>query len=195
MPHVSLNKNVLDVAQIFQTYIVLGGDIERTAFAMNLDKETIRDLANAEHWQDKIADWNELRQGDPHELRIEINRALHYVQAHRLRSILDKLISRLSAMSEEELMSLLTKRGKDSSEFSARPLTDLVKAAETCQLMTQRALGDTAVERPERNGDKGSDVALRVMKAMEAADAAGLNSIEIVRNELGTRPSPAASAN
>ena len=92
-------------------------------------------------------------------------------------------------------MSLLTKRGKDSSEFSARPLTDLVKAAETCQLMTQRALGDTAVERPERNGDKGSDVALRVMKAMEAADAAGLNSIEIVRNELGTRPSPAASAN
>jgi len=191
MPHNSLNKNVLDVAQIFQTYIVFGGDIERTAYAMRLDNQIIRDLANAEHWRDKIAQWNELKEGDLRDVRFEINRGLNYVQAQRLRSILDKVISHLYTMDGAEIVRFLTKQGKDSSEFSARPLTDLVKAAETCQIMTQRALGDTAAERPEVKCSKGSDVALRVMKAMEAADSAGLDSVEIIRSELRGRPSPA----
>ena len=183
------DKNVLDVAQIFQTYIAFSGDVSRTAVAVNQDVKVIEALALSEDWKDKIQVWMRLREGDPSDVQIQINRAVNYVQAHRIRAVLDKVVTHLSAMDAKEIANLLTKSGKNATEFSARPLADLTKAIEACQGMTQRALGDTIAERPDAPGTgKGSDIALMVLRAMNAADRMGIDSVELVRQELAPKP-------
>lgn len=191
-----MDKNGLDVSKIFQTYLVFGGDVDRTAVALNEDAEIISELALQENWKAKLGQLSKITDGDSKELQVQINRAVNYVQAHRIRSIVDKVVSHLSTKSAEELVDLFTKVGRNGeSEFSSRPLADLVKAAETCQAMTQRALGDTAAERPAEESSKnskGSNISLQVMAAMNAADAAGMNSVELVRKELTAPLGPAA---
>lgn len=184
-----LNKNVLDVSQIFQTYIAFGGDVERTAVALDMDRQDILNLAKVENWAAKVEEWTKLREGDPRDVQIQINRAVNYVQAHRLRGVIDSVVSHLAKLSPEQLISKLTESTEKTSKFSARPLADLVKAAEACQQMTARALGDTAGERPESSaGTKGSNIALQVLNAMNAADALGLNSVDVVREQLAPPP-------
>ncbi|HYG24464.1 MAG TPA: hypothetical protein VEH04_16925 [Verrucomicrobiae bacterium] len=186
-----VNKNALDVAQIFQTYVAFNGDAGKTALTLDIDVETVRDLASAEHWTDKVREWNKLREGDPRNTQIQINRAVNYVQAHRARALLDKVIQHLSQGDAEDLVDRLTVNTKFGPEFKTRALTDLVKAMEACQLMTQRALGDTAEERPTSQEDgKGSNVALLVMNAMNAAESSGLDSVALVRQQLAQESVP-----
>jgi hypothetical protein len=180
-----MNKNLLDVSNIFQHYITFGGDVAKTAVALNLDPQDVRDLARVEKWSDKVEAWNQIRQGDSQDVQVQVNRAINFVQSHRMRSILDKIVSHLSTKDAEALVELLTTHGKNGSSFSARPLTDLVKGLEACQLMTQRALGDTAAERPDASKSvKGSSIALLVMNAMNAADSFGLDSAGVVKQQL-----------
>lgn len=189
MATLPLNKNTLDVAQIFQTFITFCGDVDKTAVALNLDRETIAQLAHAENWTQKVGEWSALREGDPRDLQIQINRAVNYVQAHRARALLDKVIGFLSEGDAAALVDRLTINTKNGPEFKTRALTDLVKAMEACQLMTTRALGDTVDERPEdSNGNKGSSVALLVMNAMNAADEHGLDSVQVVKKQLAGPP-------
>lgn len=185
-PKHRVNKNVIDVSAVFQTYLTFFGDAERTAVAMGLDPQTVRDLAQAENWHKKVAELNSIRAGDSRDVQVQINRAINFVQAHRIRSVLDKIVSHFAAMEAQELVDKLTTTAKNGSEtFSARALTDLVKALETTQLMTQRALGDTVAERPEAEPErKGSSIALQVMEAMSAADSTGLDSVALVRQQL-----------
>lgn len=180
------DKNLLDVSQIFQTFIAFCGDVDKTAVALNIDPIVIKDLARAEGWAKKIDEWTKLREGDPRDAQIQINRAVNYVQAHRLRSILDKVVSQLKDKEAAALVDLLTRTGKAGTEFSARPLADLAKAIECCQLMTQRALGDTEAERPDagETGKRGSSVALLVMNAMNADDDLKADSVGVVREQL-----------
>jgi hypothetical protein len=199
MPVPALNKNSLDVAQIFQTYMLFAGDVERVALACDVDRVHVQQLAHCENWAAKVADMERLR-GENADAQIQLNRGVNYVQAHRLHSILDKVIGHLSLKSAEDIVDLCTKVGKGGeTEFSARALTDLVKAAESCQVMTQRALGDTAAERPEASEakGKGSQVALNVMAAMNVADKSGLDSVSLVRQQLGApaRALPAPNDN
>lgn len=189
MSRETVHKDGLNVAQIFQTYLTFGGDVDRTAAATGVSRADVRALAIDEKWADRVAELNELRDGDPRDVQIQINRAVNYVQAHRLRSIVDTMIAHISKLQPEELAGLFTKTTKDGAEFTARPLTDLVKAAEACQQMSARALGDTVAERPEDPGRAGSSIALQVMKAMNAADASGLSSVELVRKQLTAPPS------
>jgi hypothetical protein len=192
MPLPAVNKNTLDVSQIFLTYLTFGGDVDRTSIAVNLDREIVMNLAKAENWPAKLDQLTKLNDGaDSKVLQVQINRAINYVQAHRLRAIVDKVISHLSTKRAEDIVDLFTRVGKNGEpEFSARPLTDLVKAAESCQVMTQRALGDTASERPEDVGEgpKGAPIALQVMAAMNAADEVGLDSVALVRKEFAVPP-------
>jgi hypothetical protein len=191
-----VNKNALDVSQVFQTYITLGGDVERTAIVLNLDLITVKALATSENWEAKAAGWRKAGDGELKDTQIQFNRAVNYVQSHRLRSIVDAITTQLALKRPEELIDLLTKTSKNGSEFSARPLADLVKAAETCQAMTQRALGDTVAERPESDGDKpGSRMAILVMNAMNAADKLGLDSAAVVREQLAPPPKPLSDGN
>jgi hypothetical protein len=180
----SLSKNALDVSKIFLAYTAFAGDPVRTAHAMELPMETVRDLAKEEGWDAKLKELNRAS-GDSREVSVQINRAVNFVQAHRTRSVLDKILNELVKMEGPELLSRLTVEGKNGSEVKLRPLTDLVKAIETAQLMTARALGDTADERPkEEHGPGGSAIALQVLHAMNAAKEIGVDSVEIVKQQI-----------
>ena len=194
----TVNKNAYDITKVFETFMAFGGDVSRTAVACNLSIDEIKELARLENWHEKVQQWNTLREGSTADVSIQVNRAVNFVQSHRVRSLIDAAIGQLLKLSPEELMDKLTTKakGKDGEvvtlNFSARALTDLVKAAETAHLMTQRALGDTVAERPEsQETRKGSSIALLVQAAMSAADDAGLDSVEVVKKQLAN---PAAYA-
>jgi hypothetical protein len=184
----SVNKNLVDVSKIYQAYITFAGDIEKTALACEVDKQVVRDLANAERWNLKVKDWLDAQKEDPRGSQIQINRAINYVQAHRLRGILDSVVQFLQEGTPEDLINRLTVVTKNGPEFKTRALTDLVKAAETVQLMTARALGDTEGERPATQEQKGSNIALQVMAAMNSAEEVGLNSVDVVKKSLAEPP-------
>lgn len=188
MPSPLVNKNPLDVSQIFQTWITFGGDVRRTSVALNIDEITIENLIKMEGWGEKLKQWNEIKDGGSQDAQVALNRAINLVQAHRIRSILDKIIGVLSSETGEQLVARFTVANKNGGEFKARCLTDLVKAVESAQLMTARALGDTAANRPDPEGKKGSSIALNVLAAMNAADASDLGAAELVRQELGIKP-------
>lgn len=189
----AIDKNKLDVLRIFETFVAFSGDVMRTAVACNLPPETIHALATSEGWHAKVKEWTTLREGSTADVAVQVNRAVNFVQAHRLRSLVDKVVTELTKLEPSELVDKLSSHTRDksglripgASTFSARALTDLVKAAESAHLMTQRALGDTAQERPETGETrKGSSIALLVQQAMNAADATDVNSVEVVRKNL-----------
>jgi hypothetical protein len=57
---------------------------------------------------------------------------------------------------------------------SIKPLLDLAKALESTSILTQRALGDTESERPQRGDKDPEDLGMITSKTLEAlAQAAG----------------------
>lgn len=196
----SLDRNKLDVVKIFEAYVTFQGNETKTAVACDVPVETVRALALADKWPDKVKNWSELTEGDPRTVQVAINRAINYVQSTRLRSILDKIVQHLGEGTVEELINKLTVETAHGSQFKTRALTDLVKAAEAVQLMTQRALGDTPEEKPKEAGERsGSSISLAVLAALNASqDDLKLDSIQVVKKQLAaphddSRTNPPAS--
>lgn len=179
-------KDKHDVSQIFLTFLAFQGDADKTAYALDLDVAVVRDLARSEKWDAKVSNMVQIREGEANDLQIQINRAINYVQSHRLRSVIDATLLHLTKDGVESMIGKLTVVGREGQrELKIKAITDLVKAAEAVQMMTQRALGDTAGERKPEQGKDGSQTALRVMEAMNAADAAaGTGSVDVVREQL-----------
>jgi hypothetical protein len=197
---VTVDKNKLDVVQIFEAYVTFGGNAAKTAAACNVESTTVEALAKAEGWHATVERWNVLGISDVREVQVQINRAVNYVQASRLRSLLDKVIRHLGEGDADALVNRLTVETAHGAKFGTRPLTDLVKAAEAVQLMSQRALGDVPAETPEKDARKGSSIALGVMAALDAANSdLSLDSTEVVKKQLAAphdsspRTSPAQS--
>lgn len=179
----------LDQVQAFQTYVAFNGDCNRTAVALGVAKSVVEAMRDEGSWEKHAEQWRTLQEGSSQDVSILVNRAVNFVQAHRLRGLIDKVVGKLSELPPDELVNLLstktrTKDGKFVvTGFSARQLTDLTKAAEAAHLMTQRALGDTVAERPQETR-RGSSIALQVQQAMLAADCVGVDSVGVVREQL-----------
>lgn len=169
-----LNKNKLDVSQILLTYVALVGDVVKTAEALNLDPEVVQKLADAEGWQTKIQRITLLAgSGRPGDFERAQNRALAFVQGHRIRSLLDGIITRFADMTPEEIVEAITVRSeKGAKQISARFLVDLAAAAEKAHHMTYAALGDTATDRAKRDSEPDEMNA----SALHAAVLASLNA-------------------
>jgi hypothetical protein len=186
-----IDKNSLDVAKIFSTYVLFLGDADKTAAALDIEAHVIKSLATCEDWPKKVKQWNELSSGDMREVQIAVNRGVNFVQATRLRSVLDKLVTKLHGLSPDELIETLTVQTKFGSEVKTRALTDLTKACESVQAMTARALGDFPDERPKsESGGKGSSIMLQVAAAMAAADEVGLDSAAVIRKQIAEENKP-----
>ena|SRR5436190_8656908 len=182
-------SSLVDTSKIFETYIVFMGDVSKVAVALDIEESTIKNLATCEGWDKKLRAWQQQVSGDPKDLQISINRAVNFIQSHRLRSVLDKVVGKLHAMTADELLEALTVNTKYGPEVKTRALTDLVKAAESVQLMSQRSLGDTADERPKQDEhSKGSSIMLQVAQAMQAAGELGISSTEVVQKQLNSPP-------
>jgi len=169
-----LNKNKLDVSQILLTYVALVGDVEKTAAALELDPEIVQKLADAEGWSVKIQRITLMaKSGRPGDFERAQNRALCFVQGHRVRSLIDRVITRFSGMTDEEICAEITAQGKNGvRHVSARFFTDLAAAAEKAHSMTYAALGDTATDRAQRDTEPDEMNA----SALHAAVIASLNS-------------------
>ena len=184
-PEPPLDKNTLDVSRIFSTYLAFGGDLARTSqICDDVDPRAIHQLAAAERFAEKLEHLDYMK-GDDRDTQSKINRRVNYIQAHRLRTIIDKVLNDLEQKTPDELLKAMTVRTSNGLEFKPSLLTDLAKAAEVAHLMTQRTLGDTPAEQArDQQKIKGRDVALAVLAALNAAEEMVPGSIDLLRREL-----------
>ena len=142
--------------EIFRLYATFAGDLERTALACHRPVDEIAEMAEVGKWQRRIAVLIKLNQsGTPGDVDRGVNRALNFVQADRLRSLIEKVVRMLTNMSEtemcEHLLSVTTDSfGNTTSRILTRPFADLATALEKCHAMTYQALSDTATDRKDR---------------------------------------------
>jgi hypothetical protein len=178
----ALQKKDIDVSKVFLAYVALQGDPNRVALAVNLDAEEVRALAIQENWEGKIGQVGALREKDSN-FQITLNRALSYVQAQQLSTLIDEVIKHWSA-DPAGMLDDFTTTTKNGSTFSTKALTDLVKAAEMVANMKARALGDTGVPEADDRAS-GASIGLSVANALNAvAGSAGMDSVSIVKKSL-----------
>jgi len=170
----------IDRENAFMLYAAFTGDLERTAAALGVRPMDVLRVAQEEEWNEKLKPILDLKKSSkPGDIERAINRALNFVQAHRLRMVIERVIRRLTGMSAEELESYLftssTKAGGEIAKLSTRALADLASAVEKCHAMTYQALNDSMPERARRNDGNGGieagDMHAKIAEAMRKAAA------------------------
>jgi hypothetical protein len=156
-----------DVEQAFQLYAQFCGDVERTAHALGVAPVDVLRAADRLNWNKQLEKILELKKsGRAGDTERGISRAMNFVQAHRMRVVLERLLKRFYDMSDDELFecafTVKTTTAKDGSvsesrAVNAKPFADLATALEKVQSMTYLALNDTATERAARRDGLGED--------------------------------------
>lgn len=170
----------LDRAQVFMLFATFAGDTVRTAASLGVSPVAVLRMAEEEGWLKKLEPIIELSKSQrPGDWERACNRAVNFVQAHRMRLIVERTIKRLTGLSEQEFIDLIeeqhtTKDGSVTVKLSTRSLADLATAIEKCQALTYQALGDTAPERAKRkgtedDGDSSQDIHAKLAAACAAA--------------------------
>lgn len=174
----------LDRKQVFLLFATLCGNVAQTAAALNISEATIQRLVDEEKWQEKIKSIVEMRNsGKPHVVERAINRAINFTQAHRLRLFVDRVLQKLTDMTDAELEEYVfcseipAKPGKPGAivaKLNTRPIADLVAAAEKAQSLSYAALGDSPTERIKREafvndtvGESASEIGAKIALAMQ----------------------------
>jgi len=160
-------KFYFDRQQAFLIYAKFTGDVEKTAHSLNVSPLDIISIAKSEGWDDKLAAIIKLKKsGKPGDIERGINRALNFVQAHRMRCFLERMVCKLENMSDEELFEYCfqetVKQGKDGSVtktkgITTRPFADLASALEKVHATTYAALSDTAADRTARKEQQAGE--------------------------------------
>lgn len=134
-----------DYTPLFLLAVSLDGDLRQTSLLANVQEHELAIVATRLHWPERFSALRETRDTEgPDAMARELNRLTNLNQSQRARDLLDKALDHFSGLSVSDLTSVVTEK---SSNHSAKLLVDLVKAAETVQNLTYRALGDTATER------------------------------------------------
>lgn len=157
---------VVNRSAMFLTYLAFLGDVHRTAAALNIEPAQVAQAAEFEGWQKKVAHLKSVRSDmGPDEFLRELNRVVNFVQAVRLRSIMDTVLAKLGT--EESLNSWLTTYTKDTSNSTAKALLDVIKCCEAVHRLTYTALGDVPSQRTLKDGDSSkASTALAVLSAL-----------------------------
>ncbi len=186
----ALDKSQIDCAKVFLTYMAVSGDLEKTAYICNLPLETVTLLAAEENYAGKVGNLAVRKKADG-EFEKQMNRTINAIQAGRLRDLIDRVI--VECGDPEAFKKLIT--NEKVSQFGStlnydlKPLADLAKAAETAQMLSYRALGDTPVERPvgEKGGEGGTHrgIGLDVMKALnECPEKMGISTLNLIKEQM-----------
>lgn len=192
--HRELPPGAVDVENLFLLYATFCGDVARTAHAADLAPELVQGLAAEHGWDKKLKPIIDLKQSTTAgSVERAVNRALNFVQAHRMRLFLERVLKKMAGMSPTDLDSFLfpqVLRGKVENQMvyqtlSTRALADLASALEKCHSMTYLALNDTATERKERKEDGNDDATavethLRLAAAMAASGGGSAKSIKAI---------------
>lgn len=166
----------VDRGTLLLTYLSFLGDAEKTAAALHITVTYVRAQAIKGGWEDQVQRFVALKQSQGADaLAKELNRTVNYVQAVKLRNLLDRVIQRLSD-EQESFDGFLAHRGKDNDNFSAKAPLELVKAVETIHKMTYQALGDSSGERVTDDKNEGAkNVSLSVLRALAATSGTQLD--------------------
>ena len=192
-PTTAIGERV-DDEQLFQLFAVYCGDVKRCALAANMDEAVVQAKATAGGWPDKIKLLIDLKTSSrPGDSERGINRAVNFVQAHRWRNHLQRVMNRLIAMSDQELFDMLCsvtvdKAGNISKKLNTRAFADMSSAMEKCHAMSYGALNDTVGERKDRGDEpeahkSAAEMHLNITRAMEqirlanAAELAGQSAV------------------
>lgn len=164
-------KQKTDVAQVFLVFMATIGDIEKTAAALDLDPLFVGWLAEQEGWLDKVRRVSIMSKGEkPGDWERAQNRALNFVQAHRARMLMDRLILALTNSDADEFLAHFRTRTKDGRDgYSARFFSDLMAALDRAHHLSYAALGDSVGERLDREKEEGEASANQIHAALLAA--------------------------
>jgi len=169
-------KYEVDTDQAFLLYATFCCDVERTAHAVNVKPADIIQMAEQGGWNEKLRGIIELKKsGRAGDVERAVNRAINYVQAHRLREFLQRVLQHIFGQPleniEEWMFAYQYTKGQDepTKKFSTRPLADLAVALEKTHLLTYMALGDSASERRGRDTAPDADLSSGDLHAKIAA--------------------------
>jgi hypothetical protein len=170
---------LLDRENAFLLFAAFCGDVEQTAHALNLSPATILKVAEDDGWLTKLRSIIELKKSKrPGDVERALNRAMNFVQAHRMRLVCERMIKKLTNLTDEQLEEYLMtghlKDGTAVSKLSTRALADLASAIEKAQALSYLALNDTAQERIKRDEhadphSSGGELHAQIAKAMSEA--------------------------
>jgi hypothetical protein len=183
----------IDVVKVWNAYMAFQGNTLKTALATDLPEETVEEIANRDNWPAKIAQFNKLSTSgkDARSLAQQINRAANFMQGHKLRAILDKVIDQIS--NDPEVLKEFTQVYQPGGGIgrTTKNLTDLARAVEITHAVTMRALGDTPQEQPggtfrEDKEHPLTSLGAQVIKTLEGLNTtgAGVDDIEVVKGAI-----------
>lgn len=164
----------IDRPQAFLLYAANCGDVEKTAHALGIPAVVLLKVVDDEGWVSRLGPIMEkMKSHKPGDLERGINRALNFVQSHRLRLILERAIRVMTGWTDDEMKTNLlqetcTKMGS-STKLTTRWAADFATALEKCHSMTYQALNDTASERVKRKEESTDGSALDLHARIAAA--------------------------
>ncbi len=175
-----------DPGEIFAVLLQFNGDVTRTASTLQLEDDTVRALATKHGWLAKIQSYT-----GPDAAGKEgrtINRAVNFLLAHRLRSLVDKVATNLG-QDDDMLTQALVVTNAAGSRVDMKVLRDLADAGRIASEMTYRALGDSMDQTiADGKGDpkkKATATHLSVMEAMDRADCnPKVSVVELVHQDV-----------
>ena len=154
-------------------YASFSGDVEKAAIASKVPSEIIRALEHDFDWVTKL---RRLKSGaGVSDAEKTANRAVNYLQAQRLRDVLEESLRLLE--NPEELTKMLvqfkyTREGDvDCVTVNPKALLDLTKALESVQNMSYRALGDKLPASADVVNEKDKGVASTVSSVRDVIAA------------------------
>jgi hypothetical protein len=163
---------MIDKTQAYITFIALNGDMQRTARALEVSVQALEGIAKADCWAVKLRGVKKLSRDGLLEAEREVSRATGYVQAVRLRRIVDGALRALQEDVQERGYFLpFVTVGKDRMEIKFTALAELAKILDHLDTVASRCLCDTPADRKERPRSRGeenvADVMKRVLKGLE----------------------------
>lgn len=181
----------MDRENCFLLFATFCGDVVKTAAAAGVPEAAVLKMCEEEGWHNKLAPILALKKSTrPGDIERGINRAINFVQAHKMRLFVQRVIHRLTGMVEAEFESYLfqettTKGGEVTKKLTTRALADLASALEKAQELTYRALNDTAPERAKRKELDGDDcVSAGDLHAQISAGLAAVRASSTPRSQL-----------
>jgi hypothetical protein len=174
----------------FLLYTVFCGDIVKTAHSLGITPASVAKMADEGGWDEKISDILALRKSDkPGDLERAINRAINYVQAHRYRMQLERVIQHISGLTDGALTDLLVSKVKDKlgnvhASLSCRAFADLSSALEKAHTLSYLALNDTSTDRSRRKEEMDGGVMAATQMHQQIAQAMSDIAIESPQTAL-----------
>lgn len=201
-------KTGFNIDDMFMLYASFCGDVERTAHAVGCKPTDVLRVADDEKWNEKLRSIIELKKSErPGDVERAINRAMNFVQAHRFRTLLDKLVfhfvdeARQKGIDKVCCVTVTTSKGEASvttSKIDTKPLSDLAAALEKVHWMSYVALNDSVADRKGRNEavqeQAGGELHAKIAQAMSEARDSVSPRAQLIREQLAnaerSRPGP-----